>query len=403
MKMLTWVRNLLGSRREEDDEWETLSARVGPVETRLIDQSLRLFDKDHSPSLRLWRDNSAWCPFCTMTLMLLESMRLSYAVKTIPLTAYMLPGQTKDPEYVRMVPDGIVPGIQHKKGTGFEKAFRGVYAIFDDLRRRYPERYPLGPDASVHDAIVGEKGIVGQLERARYLRNPSHVREPLAKLEALIKGPFVQGDTVTAADLQLLPFLERIRAHSLYFYGDDALKPFAKAGALLDHAWTHSIYRYFGSDVTTLGRSVLRYAPDLPRSPQADAIDGVRLDVRAKWLSQASEQARAAAAAKLVQNHIRVAKFALRSAKLKSEKYDEIDGCLHAIATHLLDNSIDYAAFAATVSDKMTAAAALTALSLNVGVPRDLSTEAANALRAHCSTLAIQLEDNTGESGLVSV
>ena len=60
--------------------------------------------------------------------MLLEEMRIPYAMKTIPLTDYMKPGQTKPAEYLKLCPDGLVPAIQLAIGDSFcsSRPMRGV-------------------------------------------------------------------------------------------------------------------------------------------------------------------------------------------------------------------------------------------------------------------------------------
>ena len=391
VKMWEQFMALLGSMRTSGPtqqlsttkkNWTEIDAGLPAAEERLFDTRERLFSSEE-PAVILWRDEAGWCPFCLATVLLLEEMKLSYRVKTIPLAGYLRPGQVKPAEYLAMVPDGVVPGLQHRSSDGFEPAFRNVYTIFDDLRRTYPERYPLG-DPEKHDAICGVDGLAGKFERAPYRRDPEAAREPLEILETLIQGPFVCGTEMSAADCLLLPFLERIEAYTIYFHGQtqlQALPWFPKVATLLETARQNcNAYRHFGSDPQTLTRIVLRFSPQAPLSADALAIDTPDRNIQ---LSDAQE-----AAKKLASNHRNVAKFAARLAD-DDKLVDSIDDALLHVANGLASNDLDYSSVA--LADPLSVADALTVLSHNVGVPRDFLPGPANALRAHLTDLATAL------------
>ena len=394
---------LLGSMRVASPNNMRSWSEIWPQEEeeRLFDAKERFFGKEEAEVI-LWRDSAGWCPFCFATVLLLEEMRVAYAVKTIPLRAYARPGETKDPAYLKMVPDGVVPGLQHRGKDGtFEPAFRNAYAIFRDLRESFPERYPLG-DATKHDAIVSMDGIAGQLERAQYRRDPETVRKPLEALNDLISGPWVCGEEFSAADCFLLPFLERIEAYTMYFHGKKTLETlnwYPKMATLLETARSRcDTYRDFGGDAHSLAHIVLKFHPDLPISDDAKTIDTPDKNRITKIDAKI-------AALKLAKNHQKVTAFAARTAGFvtdDSKKNDDdlfFENCLEdallCVANGLLDTptSFDYSPAAKNLLTKNSrclpkVAHALRALSLNVGVPRDFAPGPANALRAHLSGLS---------------
>ncbi|KAJ8599615.1 hypothetical protein CTAYLR_004688 [Chrysophaeum taylorii] len=388
--LLTFERALalMGSSRGSVLSWYEVRVSGGESGERLFDAKERLFGKA-GPEVVLWRDAAGWCPFCCMAVLLLEEMKVAYRVRTVPLSGYARPGETKDPEYLAMVPDGIVPGIQLREGKKFAPAFRNVYAIFAALQDKYPDRYP---GYANNARVLGPDGLVGRLEKSRYRRDPATLRPILRELDALLResgGPFLGGPRLSAADCQLLPFLERIEAYAVYFHGRatlDAL-PFVRAQRLLDTARAEcEAFRHFGSDAFTLARVVLRYEPSARVSADARAVENSR-DFK-------DSDARVAAA-KLGTNHEAVAKFALRVAD------DEVgaaalDDALRAVATTLLGASSCDAVVTELrdrhePADLADAATALAALSRNVGVPRDFLPAPAAALRAHCVDLAAAL------------
>eukprot|EP00966_Prymnesium_polylepis_P011266 259508-Prymnesium_polylepis.1 len=165
----------------------------------------------------------------------------------------MLKGEQKDPEYTRQVGlDGVVPGIQFRRhGTdgAFVDAIQGVERIFRELRTRFPEAFPHADAAIAARACEGPASIFGRLRVARRAYEAcagASGPDPLAlglagalsDLDALLAetgGPFVGGAHPTAADLMLLPLLERTEAVVPYFYGDAALAalPFERAATML--------------------------------------------------------------------------------------------------------------------------------------------------------------------------
>ena len=419
-----------------------------PAQPGLFHAKERLFGAAR-PELIFWRDSAGWCPFCEMTWLLLESMAVPYRVRTVPLRRYMLDGEVKDPEYTSLVGlDGVVPGVQFREADdNYGRAVQSVESIFEELRLRYPENYPSGDQSTRVRACEGETSIFGRMRVARRsyeacagaASSELAVLGPLAialqQLDELLAesecvGPFLGGtESPTVADLMVLPFLERTAAVVPYFFGSDALSDecgvrFDRAAAYLERARTlYEPYKALCSDATTLARTNLRYAEagEAPRysvptvtvdEAAAAEIDGTCERIRDLWVIQATMDARRRAATRLATNPSGVAAFSRRCAKLpkrsgSDEEADAVVDALRAVATLLLEDGVGEArleelhagarAAAETVrgvhgSDGAAdAAEALAALSLNVGVPRDMDVEAARALRSHARIFAAEL------------
>ena len=64
-----------GKRLQEEDDQNTIGR--GPPNTNAV---LRLFDAKDDSEVRvtLFRDSSAWCPYCQKTWLLLEEKRIPY-------------------------------------------------------------------------------------------------------------------------------------------------------------------------------------------------------------------------------------------------------------------------------------------------------------------------------------
>ena len=262
-------------------------------------------------------------------------------------------------------------------------------------------------------------------------------------------GPYLGGASEMAvADLMLLPLLERTAAVVPYFFGAGALNdtaasgggvPFGRALRYLAGVRAESLtYRALCSDATTLARTNLRYseAGAAPRysvpllvadETAAGEIDGTATSVRDAWAAEATDTARREAAARLSAQPAKVAAFAMRcslpadacadtdatdSAEVASAATED---ALRAVASMLVGGAISTegrdgaptASIAATAQSAADAvrhahgadaaargAAALEALSLNVGVPRDMGVEAARALRSHCRLVAEALRSS---------
>ena len=246
-----------------------------------------------------------------------------------------------------------------------------------------------------------------------------------------------------------------------YFFGSSVLDhsgdrglPFGRAARYLEHArQTHAAYAALCSDATTLARTNLRYAREggVPRysvpslvvdAAAADRIDGTESATCEAWAAAATAEARREAAARLATRPAAVAGFARRCARqmacvtnpeLEGDAHTEsgdddeeeeeeaeaaaVDAALRAVASLLLLPTTPCSDAAALADEARSmagairneygargaavAADALAALSVNVGVPRDMGMAAARALRSHAHMVADTLDRPRARRALV--
>lgn len=95
-----------------DVKWEELESLLGGKkfgpQPRVAHATERIFGPGNDASkLVVYRDNSAWCPYCERLWLLLEEKQLNYTVEKINMWCY---GQ-KPEWYTRMVPSGLLPAV----------------------------------------------------------------------------------------------------------------------------------------------------------------------------------------------------------------------------------------------------------------------------------------------------
>jgi len=221
-----------------------------------------------------------------------------------------------------------------------------------------------------------------------------------------------------------LPLLERVEAIVPYFFGKRVLDqrvPFQLARRMLETARASTVFGDIASDATTLGRTNVCYAPAGFGAVEAAESDGTVASVAQRWLqaARADSQSRHDAAARVARNHSAIAAFARRSAK-GFRRFSVHPGGADP-ASAIDDAALDFAlrgvvelllaprdmadevfrsqvASAASlccschdVEAAMSAAEALDALALNVGVPRDMGEASARALRSHIRVFSAAL------------
>lgn len=71
------------------------------------DAKLRLFGTTDEPRVTFYRDTAAWCPYCQKVWILLEEKQIPYRVEKINMRSY----GDKPAEFLRMVPNGLLPAI----------------------------------------------------------------------------------------------------------------------------------------------------------------------------------------------------------------------------------------------------------------------------------------------------
>ena len=407
-------------------DWAPIARAAGAPASRLFDEKARSFDAppETPPAMVFWRDSSGWCPWCKSTWLLLEAMRLPYAMRTLPLAAYLRPGEQKPAEYLAICPDGKVPSVQFRdeRDEGAMSApLRNAYDIFEELRRRWPERYPLG-DAGRHDRLVGHTGPIAELEGATFAlvfeRDGARerFRAAVGALGAILgedaSGPYSAGKSATAADLLLLNVLERTAAHVPFFVGPaelDSTPGWSRCAALLAAARGDppqpgggaervDAFADLAADDDSINSAFARSFKPPVRGLGADPRQST-----APPLLRAPESARRDAAARLAKNHLAVGGFARRSAALPPVAPGDAGGALddalaEAARALLRPETTDVAAAAREIAREhgdaaaREAAAALVALERNVGVPRDMAAQPAGAMRAACALIASGLD-----------
>ena len=306
----------------------------------------------------------------------------------------------------------------------------GLWAQLVTARRQYEA---CAGASSVEGRVLAP--LAAPLERLEAL---------LAASDGADDGPFLGGGhSPSVSDLLLLPFLSRVQAVVPYFFGEKALValPFARCERYLRAARaSFPLYAELSSDSTTLARTNLRYARSAGAgnaSPQregrsaeglcgdasaAAVIDGIDARTRDLWAVAATARSRYEAAARLVAAPEAIAAFAQRAwaaemsgaaewaaaaeaevREADAREAEVVDEALRAVASVLLASthgghvgsaavkeihrSAQAAAEILLASHGSTycraAAEVLEALSLYVGVPRDMGMEPARALRSH--------------------
>ena len=119
-------------------EAERASGR-GPTD---VAANLRLFDlpEGASPRVTLWRDQSAWCPYCQKVILQLEEKRVPYVVRRAPMKCYAGGALQKPPEFLELSKAGLLPVATIDGALYSDSA-----SILAAVEREFPEHAPLEP------------------------------------------------------------------------------------------------------------------------------------------------------------------------------------------------------------------------------------------------------------------
>lgn len=413
----------------ERNYYTELAAGRGPADSRA---ALRLFDAPEGtkPRVTLYRDHAAWCPYCEKVWLQLEEKRIPYEVKKVPLRCY-----GDKPQWFRAVsPGGMLP-VAEIDGQIISES-NDIMQALEDV---FPENSPLIPEA---DAEGRHKfNSLLRLERElfsvwfRWLTSPgrdapqrAQFKEVMGRVNGALAasgGAYFLGGELTLVDVMFTPFLERMAASLLYFKALD-LRNNPDWPAL--EAWYQAMdqrpaYQGIKSDYYT-------HCHDLPpqiggsfavdeAKPYADAIDGLDGESWALPLPGAPAEpagplapdaARREAAARLLHNFDAVASFAARgvgkpgfppamapladpNAEADSRYEEQVKIALRCIVSGLLMEESAAPSFYSEASNQLSGlnraevGACLAYLRDRVGVPRDMSLDAARRLRAHLNCL----------------
>ena len=215
-----------GKRLRQGDDQNAIGR--GPPNTNAL---LRLFDAKDDSEVRvtLFRDSSAWCPYCQKTWLLLEEKRIPYRVQKVPMNAY----GDKPAWYTRKVDGGKLPAIEldgklhvesleimmlldytfsnngprmiPPKGTKDADQFQILMDLEKELQRDWFSLvfYPVDGE----DLAKARQNLFDTLHR---------VDDALSET----KGPwFLGGDDPSIVDLQFVVSMERLVASALYWKG----------------------------------------------------------------------------------------------------------------------------------------------------------------------------------------
>ncbi|MEW5302529.1 MAG: hypothetical protein WDW36_005306 [Sanguina aurantia] len=395
----------------------------------------RTFGQTGPIRVKFYRDHAAWCPYCQKVWLQLEEKRIPYIMEKVNMRCY----GDKTPAFLKKVPSGLLPVIDLDGRIVTEST-----VIMQLLEDSFPEHTPLMPLRGSPQRQRAEALL--RLERRLFSDwmgwltsdwNPVRARQALeATLDVVEQellaagGPFFLGEDLSLVDITFTSILERTAA-SLAYYKGFPLRGTGRWPAL--ERWFNALEArptYLGtrSDYYT-------HAHDLPPQlggcamseqgvPVAAAIDGTngqhwRLPLAPLSATSQPEpyspgewpaSDRLEAAARLVNNHAGITRFACRgpgkpgprpvSAPLADptaipdlSALPATDAALRHVA-HMLLVGVEAKAVSTHAlqvsSSKSTGAhpadaviAGAEYLRDRVGVPRDMKFPAARQLRAH--------------------
>ncbi len=394
--------------------------------------ALRLFDAPdgYEPRVILYRDTAAWCPYCEKVWLYLEEKRIPYKVSKVPMRCY---GQ-KPAWFSRLSATGLLPVMELDGEVVIESD-----VIIQTLEDRFPDAVPLLPLAK--DPNAGMVSPLLRLERElfsawlRWLtgstttndRSKLAFENVLGRVESALGesgGPYFLGETFSLIDCIFAPFMERMAA-TLCFY---------KGFVMRDHPQYKNVERWFRAmegreSFLNIKSDWFTHAMDMPpqvgscsmvteAEPFANEIAGkdgswtLPLKVNGVEPVMAHREDGAAkreAAAQLISNHAAVVAFAARAlgepgvppvmasladpnAKPNEAYLPLLDAALRAVAQGLLQGYETLPAPTGFVAGEAVAQG-LEYLRERVGVPRDMSYEAARQFRGQLGWYAAQLRE----------
>ncbi|KAL4421036.1 hypothetical protein ABPG77_007511 [Micractinium sp. CCAP 211/92] len=393
----------------------------------------RTFSKAGEPVVKLYRDHAAWCPYCHKIVLQLEEKQIPYVIEKINMRCY----GDKPPEFMAKVPSGLLPVLEVGGQIITESAV--IQQVLEQIQPDPPMLPPEGTPERQRAAQLMRlerqlfsawlqwlcNGWGHDSNRATFCRTMDAVEAALGEEP----GPYFLKE-FGLVDITFAPFLERIVSSLLYYKG------FAVRGQgrwpnverWFEAMEARPAYAGFKSDHYThvhdlppqLGGCVA--VPEAaPFAAAIDGRDGKSWHLPLEPLSSSSLEAhspgeqpevdRLQAAARLVQNHEAVTRFALRGAPggrpgprpvaaplcdptaiPAMEHQAAADAVLRHVAHALLlgveakqasPAVLPAASGAATQHDGGVVIPALAYLRDRVCVPRDLRLPAARQFRAH--------------------
>ena len=310
----------------------------GPTD---VGARLRLFDGTE-PRVTLWRDQSAWCPYCHKVVMQLEEKRVPYSVRLAPMSCYSGGALQKPAALFELSKAGKMP-----VATIDGELYADSASILAAVESTFCDRVSLTPasDAgrrALDDAAALERSfsdawlvwlttppwVPGEAQRA------AAFTEAIDAIEAHLlgrDGPYLVGGDFSLADVTMAPFMERAAASCPYYRGltirtggrwpaierwFEAMESRPAYAALRSDFYTHCLalppqLSPFGL-ARTRDDNAERYAAEIDGSDGSWSLPLPRGD-RLEPLTQVDDaEARCAAAAALWRSHAQVATLASR-------------------------------------------------------------------------------------------
>jgi len=395
--------------------------------------ALRLFDAPdgYQPRVMLYRDTAAWCPYCEKVWMYLEEKRIPYQVKKVPMRCY---GQ-KPAWFSRLSATGLLPVMELDGEVVIESD-----VIIQTLEDRFPDAVPLLPLASDPNAALVSPLL--RLERElfsgwlRWLTGSTSTNERskmvfegvLGRVETALAakgGPYFLGETFSLIDCIFAPFMERMAGTLCYYKGfemrNNANYPcverwFRAMESRESFANIKSDWYTHAMDMPPQVGSCSSIPEAAPYAAELSGRDGVSWTLPLKQngveplLPSFDEAAaRREAAAQLLANPEAVVKFAARAlgepgvppvmadladpnAKPNEAYLPLLDAALRGVAHSML---VGREGVMTPPGEGFVAGEAvaegLDYLRARVGVPRDMSYEAARMFRGHLGWYAEEL------------
>eukprot|EP00850_Spirogloea_muscicola_P010045 SM000058S18475 [mRNA] locus=s58:164541:166293:+ [translate_table: standard] len=362
------------------------------------------------PRVVLYRDNSAWCPYCERVWLQLEEKRVPYRVEKVAMRCY----GDKPAWYTQMVPSGLLPAV-HLDGQLITESLDIMLALEQELSDCKPLLPQPGTQeaARVSDLLRLERQLFGAW--LQWLTSPWGSRQKFeATMDAVDEalaatgGPYFLGKEFSLVDAVFAPFLERIAPSIAYWKGlvvrgsgrwphlDQWFaamdgRPAYKAVKSDDFGICHNLEPQIGRCAPLPDGKAYRAMVDgkdgswdLPL--QEEATTWGRDD------GSGAGGAREEAAAALCENHEAIVGFALRGVRDGEQFRKEVDAGLRSVVLALLKGPDAVASTRAGLPKQVAVAAAY--LRDRVGVPRDMAYPAARQLRAHLQHLVQDLGSN---------
>lgn len=362
--------------------------------------------------------------------MYLEEKRIPYRVSKVPMRCY---GQ-KPAWFSRLSATGLLP-VAEIEGVGIVTESDVILQTLED---EFPDAVPLMPMASdpAAQAVPGLLRLERELFSAwlRWLtgstitneRQKLNFESTLGRVEEALGasgGPYFLGTTFSLIDCIFAPFLERMAA-SLCFYKGFVMRrnpSYPNVERWFATMETRESFRGFKSDWYTHAMDLppqVGHCSMLPEGePYANELSGKdgswTLPLKAGGVEPLlpdvdDAAAKREAAAQLIANPAAVAKFAARvlgepgvppvmaeladpNAKPNEAYLPLVDAALRIVAQALLSGPEAAQPAVKGVVVGPQVAAALDYLRARVGVPRDMSYEAARQFRGHLGWLIDQL------------